>query len=112
MEREARVRNNPSYDGVCFHAQQCAEKYLKARLSEADIAFTKTHSLVALLDEALHVEPLWETYREHLAYLGVYAVKFRYPGESADKTQALEARKFCRYFRRAAREALKLQTSS
>ncbi len=32
MEREGRVRKNPSYDGVCFHAQQCAEKYLKARL--------------------------------------------------------------------------------
>jgi HEPN domain-containing protein len=22
-EREARVRNAPSYDSVCFHAQQC-----------------------------------------------------------------------------------------
>ena len=28
--REVRVRKNPSYDSVCFHAQQCAEKYLKA----------------------------------------------------------------------------------
>ena len=28
-EREVRVRNAPSYDSVCFHAQQCAEKYLK-----------------------------------------------------------------------------------
>lgn len=24
--REMRVRKEPSYDGVCFHAQQCAEK--------------------------------------------------------------------------------------
>jgi len=112
MEREARVRKNPSYDGVCFHAQQCAEKYLKARLYEADIAFTKTHSLVALLDQLLLVEPLWEVYREHLAYLSVYAVKFRYPGESADKPQALEARKRCRFFRRVARESLGLETSS
>ena len=30
--REGRVSKNPSYDGVCFHAPQCAEKYLKARL--------------------------------------------------------------------------------
>ena len=25
----------PNYDAVAFHAQQCAEKYLKARLVEA-----------------------------------------------------------------------------
>jgi len=31
-EREARVRKAPSHDVVCFHAQQCAEKYLKAFL--------------------------------------------------------------------------------
>ena len=32
MEREARRRKNVCYDGIGFHAQQCAEKYLKARL--------------------------------------------------------------------------------
>jgi HEPN domain-containing protein len=35
VERESHARKNPNYDGVCFHAQQCAEKYLKARLCEA-----------------------------------------------------------------------------
>ena len=39
MEREARVRKKPNYDAVCFHAQQCAEKYLKARPCEAEIEF-------------------------------------------------------------------------
>lgn len=39
LERESRARKDPSYDGICFHAQQCAEKYLKARLHEADISF-------------------------------------------------------------------------
>lgn len=24
LERECRARKNPSYDGACFHAQQCA----------------------------------------------------------------------------------------
>lgn len=28
--REGRVRKNPNYDAWCFHAQQCAEEYLKA----------------------------------------------------------------------------------
>jgi HEPN domain-containing protein len=32
--RELRVRHRPNYDAVCFHAQQTAEKYLKAFLQE------------------------------------------------------------------------------
>lgn len=28
VEREARARKSPNYDGRCFHAQQCVEKYL------------------------------------------------------------------------------------
>jgi len=30
--REYRARKSPNYDAVCFHAQQAAEKYLKAYL--------------------------------------------------------------------------------
>jgi hypothetical protein len=65
VEREARARKNPNYDGLCFHAQQCAEKYLKARLTEAGIDFPKTHVLATLLDLVLVVEPLWEVFCEH-----------------------------------------------
>ena len=32
--RELRARNNSDYGAACFHAQQCAEKYLKAFLQE------------------------------------------------------------------------------
>ena len=32
--RELRARKSPNYDAVCFHAQQYAEKYLKAVLQE------------------------------------------------------------------------------
>lgn len=35
LERECRARKNPNHDGACFHAQQYAEKYIKARLCEA-----------------------------------------------------------------------------
>ena len=41
-----RVRKDPSYDAVCFHCQQIAEKYLKARLEEAGLAFARTHDLL------------------------------------------------------------------
>ncbi len=34
-ERESRVTIAPNYDAICFHAQQCIEKYLKARLQAA-----------------------------------------------------------------------------
>lgn len=104
MERESQVQVEPSYDAVCFHAQQCAEKYLKARLCEADITFGKIHDLVALLEDVLDVEPAWETFREDLAYLSDFAVTFRYPGESADRESALDAQQRCRLFRLAARK--------
>ncbi|MBW1960508.1 MAG: HEPN domain-containing protein [Deltaproteobacteria bacterium] len=34
---------------VCFHAQQCAEKYLKAFLTFKNIDFPKTHDIGELL---------------------------------------------------------------
>ena len=109
MERESRARKNPNYDGVCFHAQQCAEKYLKACLGEAGIAFAKIHDLVALLEQVLPVRPEWESFREDLAFLSDFAVSYRYPGESADRESALDARRRCRRFRLAARQALWLE---
>jgi len=108
MERESRVVVHPSYDAACFHAQQCAEKYLKARLCEADAAFGKTHDLVALLDQVLGYESSWKEFRKDLAYLSDFAVSFRYPGESADVTDALEAQRRCCVFRTAVRQALGL----
>ncbi|MHC4666256.1 MAG: HEPN domain-containing protein [Planctomycetota bacterium] len=80
MERECEVGSEANYDGVCFHAQQCAEKYLKASLCEAGISFSKIHDLVALLEQVLDIEPGWERFREDLAYLSDSAVTFRYPG--------------------------------
>ena len=110
MERECRARKNPNYGGICFHAQQCAEKYLKARLCEADITFSKIHDLVALFEQTLVVEPAWDTFREDLAYLSDFAVTFRCPGESVDKESALDAQSRCCLFRNVARNALGLET--
>ena len=108
MERECQVTDNPNYDGICFHAQQCAEKYLKARLCEADITFSKIHDLVALLDQVLEIEPTWESFREDLAYLSDFAVTFRYPGESAEAESAIDAQRRCHRFRNAACDVLGL----
>ncbi len=89
--RELRARTAPNYDAVCFHAQQCAEKYLKALLQEAVTPFGKTHNLSLLLDLLKDQYPSLELIRPTLAMLSVYAVEYRYPGESADKDVARQA---------------------
>jgi HEPN domain-containing protein len=108
VQRELRARKQPNYDAACFHAQQCAEKYLKARLIEAGVAFPNIHALVPLLDLALPVEPLWDVYRKDLADLSNFGVRFRYPGSSASRTIAKVAAMKCRRFRTAARPSLGL----
>jgi len=104
--RELRARKSPNYDAACFHAQQCIEKYLEARLQEADIACGRTHNLVAPLDFLGPLEPAWEILRPHLRALTAFAVTFRYPGESADKEDAREALTLCRTVRRRIRHDL------
>lgn len=107
--REYRARKHPNHDLTCFLSQQCAEKYLKARLQEAGADVEKTHNLVHLLDRCLAWEPLWEAHRSALALLGNYAIAFRYPGENADKATAKEALLLARRIRSAARAALGLR---
>lgn len=106
--RESRVTASLNYDAVCFHAQQCAEKYLKAVLQEAGIAFGKTHHLVSLLDSVLAVEATWASLRADMQALTVFAVAYRYPGESADESEARDAMNKCESFRRLARQKLNL----
>jgi HEPN domain-containing protein len=62
-QRERSAPEWPNFDAACFHAQQCAEKYLKARLIEAEIVFPRVHDLEALLNLVLPVEPAWEELR-------------------------------------------------
>ena len=104
LERECQAQEKPNYDGICFHAQQCVEKYLKAILSEAEQPFGKIHDLVALLEQVLEIKLVWEEFREDLAFLSDFSVSYRYPGESADQDAALEARDRCRKIRQIARQ--------
>lgn len=48
--REYRARKSPNFDAVCFHAQQAAEKYVKAVLQESGMQIPRIHSLVDLLE--------------------------------------------------------------
>lgn len=85
-----RSRKRFSRDIVCFHLQQCVEKYLKARLVDAGIAFPKTHDLERLLDLVLVAEPMWEVLRPSVAAITDYAVEVRYPGRMTTPAEARE----------------------
>jgi HEPN domain-containing protein len=86
--REFSSPESPNYDAVCFHAQQCAEKYLKARLAEENAAFPRTHNLAALLDLVLRLEPGWAGLRVDVDALTDLGIEVRYPGKSADAEDA------------------------
>jgi HEPN domain-containing protein len=86
--RELRVRKSPNYDAVCFHAQQCAEKYLKAVLQESDERIPKIHFLLELLAMILKFDGSYEFLKADLEALEDYSVQFRYPGHFAEKEDA------------------------
>jgi HEPN domain-containing protein len=93
-------------DTVCFHAQQCIEKYLKALLTYKDISFPKTHDIEAL------VVSLPNSLRPNLndkeqSQLADYATVTRYPGDY-EPISLNEARKAVAMARRIRREIRKL----
>jgi len=105
--RELSAKDNPNYDAVCFHAQQSAEKYLKAFLQETDIPFPRTHDLADLLDLAVSIEPTWTSMTADLNTLSAFAVEYRYPGDSAHLDDK-EAFQKCDAVRKIIRQALHL----
>ena len=104
----ARKRKDPVPDNVCFSAQQCVEKYLKAFLVRHRKGFPKTHDLVELLKIALVVDPLFEIIRPNLRELLPYAVTFRYPGEEATREESQRAVLAMKNVRELLRERLGL----
>lgn len=75
------------YDGICFHCQQAAEKYLKALLQEAGQPIPRTHDLLALLTLPLPIHPTLRPLRRGLGFLTQFAVEHRYPGKDATRRQ-------------------------
>lgn len=78
----------PVYDAICFHAQQCAEKYLKAWLAEQSIVFPKTHDLEALARLCLPTLDELASQMSALRLLTSFATEVRYPGMSATRVDA------------------------
>ena len=98
----------PVYDGICFHAQQCIEKYLKAWLQEADIRFSKTHNLKDLLNLIIPTIPEWQAWHDDFSAFTTHAVDIRYPGEFATAKDAAHGVQICTAVREAVRAQLNL----
>lgn len=78
----------PEYDSVCFHSQQCVEKYFKAILQEKEILFEKTHDLDLLLEKSKSLLPELALLKVELVELSSFAVDVRYPGVEATAEEA------------------------
>jgi HEPN domain-containing protein len=94
-------------DAICFHAQQCVEKYLKALLTWRELPFPRTHDITAL------VARLPQTSRPDFSptqidLLTRYATVTRYPGdyEPITLTETRRAVTLARRVRRQVRRLL------
>ena len=88
----------PFFSAVRFHAQQAAEKYLKALLAHYQIEFPKTHDLDRLVELASSAQATLPSDLHRVATLNAYGVAVRYPGDfpevhEEEATTALEVAK-------------------
>ena len=100
--------STPVHDGICFHSQECIEKYLKAWLQEADIPFSKTHNLKSLLGLIVPTVPAWYVWEEAFSRFAAHAEDVLYPGVSSTIKDAQHAVRICTRVRQSVRENLKL----
>lgn len=99
----------PEIDSACFHCQQCAEKYIKAYLTEHDVEFPRNHDLVRLLELCLKVDESFEKIRNNLRKLESYGVIIRYPGLTVPLEMAHEAFENADKIRKFVRKKLKVK---
>lgn len=68
-------------DTACFHAQQAAEKYLKAFLSFNGVIFPRTHDIEELLVLCAKINKQFLDLIDETIFLTDYAVELRYDVE-------------------------------
>jgi len=94
---------------ACFHAQQAAEKYLKALLTWHQIEFPKTHAIEQLLDLVKEADAETASSLRDAILLTPYGVDIRYPGDQPepDLEEAREAVELARIVRDTVVDRLK-----
>lgn len=106
--REVVVVNSPNFDAVCFHSQQCGEKYLKALLVEQGMAVPRVHDLEVLVN-LLPGLSIKREVMQSARILTAMAVEVRYPGLQSDEDDAVESLAAAGNIRMAARGILGLE---
>ncbi len=106
IAKQASRSKVPVHDGVCFHCQQCAEKYLKGLMEELGFSVPKTHDLDLLLVAVVPHHVTLRTCRRGLLFLSDFAVDTRYPGSNASKRQAAAALRWATRVRTSSRALL------
>ncbi|OIN92084.1 MAG: DNA-binding protein [Anaerolineae bacterium CG03_land_8_20_14_0_80_58_20] len=99
----------PSIYGACFHAQQCAEKYMKALLVVKGKRFPMIHDLVTINDLLQRAGINMEVSENDLGLLSSYAVRARYSGEHPEMEDAKEAIQIAKTIRKFSRTFLELK---
>ncbi len=106
LTRSALRHKSPLTYGACYHAQQCAEKYIKAMLASRGVAFPRTHDLAALDDLCARAGIFLRIDQDLLDTLSAYAVRVRYSGDEPTTEEAHRAFKIAQTIRRFARQWL------
>lgn len=87
-----KLKSAAPYKLIAYHAQQCAEKCLKAYLLFYNIDFPYTHDLAVLLELCPSSEHWTKDLRKAATILRTYAITTRYPGENrVTQKEALRA---------------------
>ena len=79
--------NDGMTNAIAFHAQQSAEKFLKAYLTSKQITFPKTHDLQRLLELAGTTNEQLADELGDVIILTPFGVEIRCPGDRPDATQ-------------------------
>lgn len=101
------LREDCPYRLVAYHAQQCAEKYLKGFLVSRSIDFPHTHNIARLLELcAGHGD--WNEQLRDAEELSPFAITARYPGddEPVEEAEARRAVEIAGRVREAVRQTL------
>jgi HEPN domain-containing protein len=101
-------RKIPLTYGATFHAQQCAEKYIKGLLTLRQVPFPRTHDLAALYALCHQNGILLPVSEDNLEKLSAFAVEVRYPGTQPTVDEAKEALQIAQSVRKFSRKLLGL----
>ncbi len=102
------VEGGPVSSVVCFHAQQCVEKYLKALLAQHQVFIPKTHNLSDLYKLSEPAQPDLRLNEADLGWLSERGIVARYPEGGVTVTDAGRALAIMDAVRKRIREAFTL----